>query len=51
MKTTLLTLFSFLLLVQLYAGGLTNFDNKISGDGSYDVYSELLRFGITYRIL
>jgi len=34
-----------------YAHGLTNFDKNITGDGTYIVHSELLRFGISYRII
>jgi hypothetical protein len=34
-----------------YAHGLTNIAKNLSSDSSYEIHSELLRFGITYRIL
>ncbi len=34
-----------------YAHGLTNLDKNTTGDGSYNAHSELIRFGVTYRIL
>jgi hypothetical protein len=34
-----------------YAHGLRNLENNIIGDGSYEVHSELIRFGIAYKIL
>jgi hypothetical protein len=34
-----------------YAHGLTNLVKNLSSDSSYEIHSELLRFGITYRIL
>jgi len=34
-----------------FAHGITNFESHVIGDASYNVQSELVRFGITYRIL
>jgi hypothetical protein len=34
-----------------YAHGLTNLAGNLSSDSNYEIHSELLRFGITYRIL
>ncbi|HEY4328046.1 MAG TPA: outer membrane beta-barrel protein [Mucilaginibacter sp.] len=33
-----------------YAHGLTNLGKNIIGSGDYEVHSELIRFGVTYRI-
>jgi len=33
-----------------YSYGLTNLDKNTNGDGPYNAHSELLRFGIAYRI-
>ncbi|MDP9079157.1 MAG: hypothetical protein M3O71_17150 [Bacteroidota bacterium] len=34
-----------------FAHGFTNYEKGIIGDGSYEAHSELLRFGVLYRIL